>query len=109
MKIEGQRPDQLPAPNQAAQTSSSQAAQGAERTQASPRTERPGRPTEAQADRVDLSPDARLMESAVRAVEKTPAVRQDVVERVRAKLAAGEVGNDPVRLADRIIDSLLSR
>lgn len=49
------------------------------------------------------------MESAVRAVEKTPAVRQDVVERVRAKLAAGEIGNDPARLADRIIDSLLSR
>jgi flagellar biosynthesis anti-sigma factor FlgM len=109
MKIEGQRPDQLPAPNQTASTTASQAAQGAERTQAAPRTERSGRPTEARADRVELSPDARLMETAVKAVEKSPAVRQDVVERVRAKLAAGEVGNDPVRLADRIIDNLLSR
>lgn len=109
MKIEGQRPDQLPAPSQAASTTSSQAAQGTERTQAASRTERSGRPTEARADRVELSPDARLMETAVKAVEKSPAVRQDVVERVRAKLAAGEVGNDPVRLADRIIDNLLSR
>ena len=36
-------------------------------------------------------------------------IRPEVVERAKAKLAAGEVGNDAYRLADRMIDSLMSR
>lgn len=59
-------------------------------------------------DRVEVSADARLLSSAVAAAEDAPEIRQDVVERARQKLAAGEIGNDPARLADRIIDSLLS-
>lgn len=59
-------------------------------------------------DRVEVSADARLLSSAVAAAEEAPEIRQDVVERARQKLAAGEIGNDPARLADRIIDSLLS-
>jgi flagellar biosynthesis anti-sigma factor FlgM len=59
-------------------------------------------------DRVEVSADARLLSSAVTAAERAPEIRQDVVERARQKLAAGEIGNDPARLADRIIDSLLS-
>lgn len=58
-------------------------------------------------DRVEVSASARLMNSAVQAAEKAPDIRQDVVERARMKLAAGEIGADPERLADRIIDSLL--
>ena len=58
-------------------------------------------------DRVQVSADARLYGAAMAAAEQAPDIRQDVVERARARLAAGEVGNDPARLADRIIDSLL--
>lgn len=59
-------------------------------------------------DRVEVSADARLLSTAVSAAEQSPEIRQDVVERARQKLEAGEIGNDPARLADRIIDSLLS-
>jgi flagellar biosynthesis anti-sigma factor FlgM len=60
-------------------------------------------------DRVQVSADARLLGQAVDAAEKAPEIRQDVVERAKAKLAAGEIGNDPVRLADRMIDSFMAR
>jgi hypothetical protein len=60
-------------------------------------------------DDVGLSPDAQLLGSAVRAAGQTPDIRPDVVERARRKLAAGEVGRDVVRLADRMIDTFLAR
>ncbi|WP_291986224.1 flagellar biosynthesis anti-sigma factor FlgM [Luteitalea sp.] len=60
-------------------------------------------------DRVEVSADARLLGKAVDAAAKAPEIRQDVVERAKAKLAAGEIGNDPGRLADRLIDSVLSK
>ena len=99
MKIEGQRPDQL------TRSDAAQQAQQLDRVQA----ERPdrGRTASAGGDRVEVSNDARLMSTAMQEAAKTPAIRQDVVERARQKLAAGEVGNDPIRLADRMIDSLL--
>ena len=101
MKIEGNRP------NQVSRSDEAQSAQQAERAR-SGRSEK-GRAVEAGADRVEVSSDARLMSSALQQAQKAPAIRQDVVERARQKLAAGEVGNDPQRLADRMIDSLLSR
>jgi flagellar biosynthesis anti-sigma factor FlgM len=58
-------------------------------------------------DRVDVSPDGQLMGEAVRAAQDSPAIRQDKVDAAKAKLAAGEVGTDPQRLADRMIDQLL--
>ena len=60
-------------------------------------------------DRVEVSDDARLLGKAVDAASKAPEIRQDVVDRAKAKLAAGEIGNDADRLADRLIDSLLSK
>lgn len=102
MKIEGNRPDQVAASNESA------TAQGTERVQAG-RTDKAGSGNQAGTDRVELSPDARLMTSAVRAAESAPEVRRDVVERARQKLASGELGRDVLKLADRIIDSLLSR
>lgn len=60
-------------------------------------------------DRVEVSADAVLLGKAVDAASKAPEIRQDVVERAKAKLAAGEIGSDPARLADRLIDSLLSK
>lgn len=99
MKIEGQRPDQV------TRSDAAQQAQQADRVQAG-RNDR-SRAVETGRDRVEVSNDARLMSSALQEASKAPAIRQDVVERARQKLAAGEVGNDPLRLADRMIDSLL--
>lgn len=58
-------------------------------------------------DRVDVSPDAKLMAAALKATSEAQPVRADVVEAMKQKLAAGEIGKDSGRLADRIIDDLL--
>jgi anti-sigma28 factor (negative regulator of flagellin synthesis) len=58
---------------------------------------------------VELSSDAQLASSAVRAATNAPAIRQDVVEQARQKLLAGQIGQDPLKLADRLIDHLLER
>jgi flagellar biosynthesis anti-sigma factor FlgM len=102
MKIEGHGPNQLGSTHEA------QSAQANERVQGR-RTDLETREAEARGDRVEVSGDARLISTALRAVERAPEVRQDVVERARQKLAAGEIGHDPVKLADRMIDSLLGR
>ena len=60
-------------------------------------------------DTVQLSSDAQLRAAALKATSETTAVRADVVEAMKVKLAAGEIGNDSGRLADRIIDDLLQR
>ena len=59
------------------------------------------------ADQVRLSPDAQLASSAIAAAAAQPDVRPDVVARAKALLADGQVGNDPERLADKLIDSAL--
>ena len=97
MKIQGDRPSgvhdagQAQQVGKAAQQRAQQARAGADR-----------------GDRVEVSADARLLGQAVDAASKSPEIRQDVVDRAKAKLAAGEIGNDPQRLADKMIDSLLS-
>ena len=101
MKIDGHGPNPLASPNEAP------SAQANERIQAG-RPDYVNRVAEAGGDRVEVSADARLLTEAVRAAERAPDVRQDVVERARQKLLAGEIGRDPFRLADKIIDSLLS-
>ena len=58
-------------------------------------------------DRVEVSADAMLLGKAVDAASRAPEIRQDVVDRARARLEAGEIGNDAGRLADRLIDSML--
>jgi flagellar biosynthesis anti-sigma factor FlgM len=60
-------------------------------------------------DKVELSSDAKLLAAALKASGDTAAVRADVVEAMKQKLAAGEIGNDAGRLADRIIDDLFKR
>ena len=60
-------------------------------------------------DRVEVSKDAQLMTSALKAAQDAPAVRQDVVERARQALNNGEVGKDSRKLADKLIDTLLNR
>ncbi|MCC6163535.1 MAG: flagellar biosynthesis anti-sigma factor FlgM [Acidobacteria bacterium] len=97
MKIEGERPSGVHDAGQTRQVD--RAAQ--ERAQQARES--------AGGDRVDVSADAMLLGKALDAASKTPEIRQDVVERAKAKLAAGEIGNDAERLADRLIDSLLSK
>lgn len=68
-----------------------------------------GAPATGGTDKLELSSDAKLMAAALTAASAAPSVRTDVVEAMKQKLAAGEVGNDSGRLADRLIDDLLSR
>jgi anti-sigma28 factor (negative regulator of flagellin synthesis) len=55
-----------------------------------------------------LSRDTQLLQSAMQAANQAPAVRADVVERLRSALDRGEIGNDPDRLAAAIIDRWLA-
>ena len=59
-------------------------------------------------DEVRLSSDARLMQTVMQNAQQALNVRQDVVERMRAALANGKVGNDPHALADALLDRLIS-
>jgi flagellar biosynthesis anti-sigma factor FlgM len=62
----------------------------------------------AQTDQVTLSADARLLlKAATDATAGEPAIRMDVIERMRALLNEGKLGNDAARLADAIIDDVL--
>lgn len=100
MKIEGHRPAQ-----ESEATGASQRASGEHRVQRSGVE----RPAEKPRDRVDVSPDAQLMSAALAATENAPVIRTELVERLRQKLNAGEVGRDSGKLADRLIDDLLNR
>jgi flagellar biosynthesis anti-sigma factor FlgM len=95
MKIQAERPDELTA----TQTS---ADRNRNRTEPTPQSDRPKT-----SDRIDVSPDALLLNSAVRAAQEAPEVRPAVVERARMKMLSGELGNDAERLADRLIDHML--
>jgi len=56
-------------------------------------------------DAVTLSDDATLMRTAMRAAGRTPDIRQDLVERMRAALDKGDIGKDPGVLAEALINS----
>jgi flagellar biosynthesis anti-sigma factor FlgM len=107
MKVDGDRPEQLG--NHGQTGSAAQAAEAAERLQQQLRLEQQERAGASRGDRVELSADGRLADTAVRAAVRAPEVRQDVVEQARAKLESGELGKDLLRLADKMIDNLLSR
>lgn len=98
MRIDGNRTHDAEAAR------STEATQKAAEQRAARTADRPGPPT---ADRVEVSSDARLLASALKAATEPTPVRADVVEAMKQKLAAGEIGNDAGRLADRMIDDLL--
>jgi flagellar biosynthesis anti-sigma factor FlgM len=58
-------------------------------------------------DTVALSPQARMVNQALQAAAASPAIRQDKVAEARAKLDAGEIGQDPMGLANTLIDHML--
>lgn len=59
-------------------------------------------------DRVEVSSEAQFVSAAIRAAEDSPSVRPEAVARARKALEEGTLGTDADRLADRIINSLLS-
>jgi flagellar biosynthesis anti-sigma factor FlgM len=67
------------------------------------------RPATSGTDKVELSSDAKLLAAALKATDEPTAVRTDVVDAMKRKLAAGEIGTDSGRLADRILDEFLKR
>lgn len=96
MKIEGNRPDL-----------ESVAAQRAERFTQNRAKNSYGSGSAQGSDRVNVSEGAALAATAKKAADEAPDIRQDLVERMRAKLAAGEIGTDAEKLADRMIDNML--
>lgn len=96
MKIEGQHSAHEPITTQRSDATRSGRTDGQPRS-----TDAPG------SDRVDVSPAGSLVSQAMHQANTSPDVRQDLVERMRQKLAAGEIGADAARLADRLIDHLL--
>jgi flagellar biosynthesis anti-sigma factor FlgM len=81
---------------------------GAPASQAGNRSHARPRPATETGDRVRVSSDAQLLHTAMRAAQQSPEIRQDVVDRMRAALDKGEVGQDPERLADALIDSWIT-
>lgn len=103
MKIDGTRQTQ--------DTEAADAANAAKRTTLDQAVKRSGTDKTAapSRDRVEVSADAKLLTAAFDAAQKAPEVRTELVERLRQKLNAGEIGNDSGRLADRMIDDLLGK
>jgi flagellar biosynthesis anti-sigma factor FlgM len=95
MRIHGERPEHV------GQTASTQATERGR----TGRSEQAGAP--ATADRVQVSDQARLLSAAIQAAHEAPDTSEVAIERARQKRAAGELGNDAERLADKLIDSLL--
>jgi flagellar biosynthesis anti-sigma factor FlgM len=60
-------------------------------------------------DTVQVSTDATLAHDAVKLANAAPEIRADLVERMRALLAAGELGADAGQLADSLIASITEK
>ena len=86
-------------------------AEAARRLESTNQAEKPSGPRSSHAagssDRVEVSSDAQLVASAIRAAEESQGIRPEAVERGRRALEDGTLGQDTTRLADRIISSLL--
>lgn len=54
-------------------------------------------------DRIDLSPEALLLQRAQQAVLDAPDVRADVVDQVRQRIAAGSYQIDAAQIADKLL------
>lgn len=59
-------------------------------------------------DQVSLSSGVQLASSAASAAAGAPDVRQDKVERAKALLESGRLGNDLHKLADKLIDRAIT-
>jgi flagellar biosynthesis anti-sigma factor FlgM len=93
MKIQAERPEEL------AQTIQTTNGDRNRRTETSNTSDSPS-------DSINVSSDARLLNTAVQAAKDAPEIRPAVVERAKQKLLSGELG-DPDKLAERMIDHML--
>jgi flagellar biosynthesis anti-sigma factor FlgM len=59
------------------------------------------------ADQLTLSAEAQLLKAAADAAAGDPAVRSELVEKMRALLAEGQIGTDADSLADSLIDDVV--
>jgi flagellar biosynthesis anti-sigma factor FlgM len=59
-------------------------------------------------DQLTLSAEAQLLKAAADAASSGPAVRTDLVEKMRGLLADGQIGTDADQLADTLIDDVLN-
>ena len=59
------------------------------------------------ADQLSVSAEAKLLKAAAEAAANAPEVREELVEKMRALLAQGEIGTDADSLADSLIDDVL--
>ena len=64
---------------------------------------------QAKADKVQLSSTAQLVAAATQAANDAPEVRPDVVARAKKLLESGELGADPERLANALINRALDQ
>jgi flagellar biosynthesis anti-sigma factor FlgM len=79
-----------------------------DRTESAKGTERAQNQAKAaKADRVEVSPDATLINSAVQAANDVPAIRSDRVEAAKKALANGTLGADAGQLADALINHMM--
>lgn len=67
------------------------------------------RPASSATDALKLSPEGRFMQEAAVRSAGSPEIRQDVVDRMKALLDAGKIGNDTAALADSMIDDWLQQ
>ena len=59
-------------------------------------------------DQLTLSAEAQLLKAAADAASGDPAVRTELVEKMRALLAEGKIGTDADQLAESLIDDVLN-
>ena len=100
MKIDGDKPS--------IRTDQSDAADRPERTASPPPSPAVPPTSTGRADQILLSPDVQLVRTAIDAAIQTPAVRSEVVDRMRALMVKGGLGTDASRLADAIIETWLN-
>src|SRR5215467_7137478 len=99
MKIENNKPNPLTGPTDPLGPTAS-----AGSTSASNATSAPAATT----DQLTLSAEAQLLRAAADAAAGDPAVRTELVEKMRALLADGKIGTDADQLADALIDDVLN-
>src|SRR5438132_11031941 len=97
MKIENNKPDVLTSQTESLTPTAAAGSKASGKTAASPN----------RSDQLTLSPEAQLLKAAADAAPDDPAVRADLIERMRALLADGKIGNDATRLAESLIDDVL--
>jgi|SRR5690349_3295759 flagellar biosynthesis anti-sigma factor FlgM len=99
MKIENDKPNPL--------TGQTDPLGPAAATGSTPASNTPSAPP-ATTDQLTLSAEAQLLNAAADVASADPAVRTELVEKMRALLADGKIGTDADQLADSLIDDVLN-